>query len=751
MSTPSHVMQRPRRRGALAALTAVAALLLPAVDGGAATAAATPPPPAALAPSLAARLARGPAALPVIVTLRAQVPGHAYAGRPTGLIRSLRHTASHGLPPSLAGRGLRVQRLWLLNALALRARPAQIALLARDPAVARIDEDRRIRLLGAEGAADSHAPPALFGRGDWGLAGIGAPEVWRDYGLDGAGVRVGVIDTGVDATHPDLLGKVVAWRDFVHHRPDPYDDQGHGTHVTGTILGGATGGAPIGVAPGARAVVAKALDADGAARVSTLIEAAQWMTDPDGDPATADYPTVINASWGTPGGPESEALRPLIRRWHELGIVPVFAAGNFGPGRDSIGVPAAYPETLAVGALGPGGDVPSFSSRGRVDAEEAGGGDSATGPSVLKPDLVAPGQQVLSGVPGGGWVSWAGTSMAAPHVTGAVALLRQADPGRSVDDIEDVLRRTARDVGTAGPDPDSGAGLVDVRAAVAAVRGPAAPRPGLEVIASASSMTRQAALTYAVATGGAPVGAWLDGAPITDPGPGPLVRVPVPSPGRHTVQLAALAPDGAPLSPPRSFSVTVDRTRPALRLTIRRTGLLAIDYRASAGDTVAGVAVGSVRSRASDGGAKRGPAAGHHAFTGPGPYWIEVEAADRAGNVARLRRRVRWPAAPLARRLAWTQAFATLSMPFLDVHLRRELNGRYDPSPWLVEFLAANLPYTHFVALRHRWDDPPRGAIGVYSDARHCLQVAIVIASRRYYIDDLAGRVRRGASGGSSR
>ena len=107
------------------------------------------------------------------MTLRAQVPGHAYAGRPTGLIRSLRHTASHGLPPSLAGRGLRVQRLWLLNALALRARPAQIALLARDPAVARIEEDRRIRLLGAEGAADSFAPPhsSAAATGAWPVSG----------------------------------------------------------------------------------------------------------------------------------------------------------------------------------------------------------------------------------------------------------------------------------------------------------------------------------------------------------------------------------------------------------------------------------------------------------------------------------------------------------------------------------------------------------------------------------------------------
>ena len=112
-----------------------------------------------------------------------------------------------------------------------------------------------------------------------------------------------MIDTGVDASHPDLAGKVVAWRDFVHRRPNPYDDEGHGTHVTGTMLGGATAGRPSGSPPGPARWWPRRSTPTAGPRDSTLIEAAQWMTDPDGDPATADYPTVINASWGTPGGP----------------------------------------------------------------------------------------------------------------------------------------------------------------------------------------------------------------------------------------------------------------------------------------------------------------------------------------------------------------------------------------------------------------------------------------------------------------
>ncbi len=353
------------------------------------------------------------------------------------------------------------RRLWLTNALALRASPAEIRRLAADPAVAHIEYDAPVRVLGPTRAAAPEAPPGLFGRGDWGLAAIGAPAVWRDYGLDGSGVRVGSIDSGVDADHPDIAGKVVAWRDFAAGRPEPYDDNGHGTHTIGTMVGGAAGGAPIGVAPGAKVVVAKALDRHGDATLSTLMAACEWIADPDGDPATADAPSVVNASWGAPSAAGTR-LRPIIARWRDLGIVPVFASGNTGR---SVSAPAVYPEALAVGALGPRGRVARFSSR-EPGAAQAGtlvglGPRGGTG----KPDLAAPGVEIASSVPGGAWASLSGTSMAAPHVAGAIALLRQADPALGPSADRDDPPAHAR----AGSGPPAPTG--------AAAPGPSTPAP----------------------------------------------------------------------------------------------------------------------------------------------------------------------------------------------------------------------------------------------------------------------------------
>ena len=696
---------------------------------------------ARIAPSLAARLgADGP--LPVLITLRAQVPGGAHAGRPGELIRSLRHTAQRSQPALLARMGQPARRLWLTNRLALRATPAEIRRLARDPAVARIEHDGPLQVLGPRTAAAPETPPGLFGRGDWGLAAVGAPAVWRDYGLDGAGVRVGSIDSGVDADHPDLAGKVVAWRDFAAGRPAPYDDNGHGTHTIGTMVGGAAGGAPIGVAPGAKVVVAKALDRNGDATLSTLMAAAEWIADPDGDPDTADFPTVVNASWGAPSA-AADALRPIIARWRELGIVPVFAAGNTGR---SVAAPAIYSEALAVGALGPRGRVARFSSREpAVAAQAATVLGSRLGLGTGKPDLAGPGVEIVSSVPGGAWASLSGTSMAAPHVAGAIALLRQADPALGPSAVETILRRTARGLGPAGADGRGGAGALDARAAVAAVLGARAPRPELSLVATPPSLTRREVLTFALESGGGRLGVWLDGTRLAGIGNGPFVRVPVGTPGRHTVTIAALDRRGAVLDARRHFfPVTIDRERPRLQLVVRRRGLLRIGYRARAGDAVAGLARGSLRVRLSESPGAAGGPAGAHTFTGRGPYWVEAEVADRAGNVRRVRRALSWPAGPTARRLAWNDAFVSLRVPFLMARRHRQFDGHYRPSARLARLLTANCEPTVFVALATPDSRPPAGAVGVWSDGRTRVLLSTEKAGRRYFTKDRDGRVSRG-------
>ena len=199
------------------------------------------------------------------------------------------------------------------------------------------------------------------------------------------------------------------------------------------------------------------------------------MMDPDGDPATADYPTVISNSWVSPAATDTWFL-PMVRAWRALGIVPVFAAGNVG-GAGTVGSPASYSESVAVGAVADDKTLADFSSQGPITWNDVNGEGFAPGTVVGKPDLVAPGEFVMSSVPGG-YATMSGTSMAAPHVAGAVALLRQADPAMTVDQVIATLKATAHDLGPAGPDNQFGAGLVDVFAAVKSVLG-APPTTGL--------------------------------------------------------------------------------------------------------------------------------------------------------------------------------------------------------------------------------------------------------------------------------
>jgi hypothetical protein len=470
--------------------------------------------------------------------------------------------------------------------------------------------------------------------------------------------------------------------------------------------------------------------------------ACEWIADPDGDPATADAPGVVNASWGAPSA-AGERLRPIIARWRQLGIVPVFAAGNSGR---SVTAPAVYPESLAVGALGPRGRVARFSSREPARSAQAG---MPVGlgqkPEAGKPDLAAPGVEIVSSVPGGAWASLSGTSMAAPHVAGAIALLRQADPGLGPSAIEAILRRCARDLGPAGADGRGGAGGLDAHAAVATVRGPRAPSPELSLVATPPALTHRAELTFALESGGAPFAVWLDGARLAGVGNGPFVRVPVATPGRHTVSIAALDRAGAVLDARRHFfPVTIDRERPRLRLVVRRGGLLQIAYRARAADAVAGLARGSLRVRVSESPNLRGGPAGGHTFTGPGPYWLEAEVADRAGNVRRVRRALSWPAGPVARRVARNDAFVSLRAPFLMARRHRHFDGHYRTSSRLARLLRANCAPTVFVAMPTPSARPPRGAVGVWSDGRTRVLLSTERAGRRYFMEDRGGRVSRG-------
>jgi len=309
----------------------------------------------------------------------------------------------------------------------------------------------------------------------WNLDKIGAYAVWDTYGLDGTGVVVGMIDTGTYYQHEALVEKwrgyseegfdpVYNWFDAIAGQEMPYDEVGHGTHVMGTIVGGhPETNNYIGVAPGAKWISTKAFEADGGYD-HWILAAAEYLlapTDEDGEPNPAMAPNIINNSWG--GGPgKDEWFRPMVQSWRAFGIVPVFSAGNTtgGSSPGSVSAPANYPESLAVAAVDSDDIRASFSNQGPGPYEDD-----------LKPDVSAPGVAIRSSVPGNGYEgTWSGTSMAAPHVSGAAALLLQADASLSVDMIEEALYETTRPL-TDSQYPESpnygyGRGLINVFDAV---------------------------------------------------------------------------------------------------------------------------------------------------------------------------------------------------------------------------------------------------------------------------------------------
>ncbi len=276
----------------------------------------------------------------------------------------------------------------------------------------------------------------------WGTARIGGKTV-IDADRRADGVDIGVIDSGIDATHPDLESAVApptdedaheAWVECEGERCDhPWtDDGGHGTHVAGTVAGTGRSDGTLGVAPGATLHALKVCGDLGRCRTSAAAKAVRYAADRDWD--------VVNLSLGSPR--PSPALQAAGEYALAAGVVPVAAAGNQGR-PDSVGYPAAYEEFLGVAASTIDDDIAGFSSRG---------------PEV---DITAPGAAVCAPVPGG-YETRDGTSMAAPHVAGAAAHVI-AD-GASAAEARTTLLETAEDLGH--PAAEQGAGLVDVAAAL---------------------------------------------------------------------------------------------------------------------------------------------------------------------------------------------------------------------------------------------------------------------------------------------
>ncbi|MBP1079926.1 MULTISPECIES: S8 family peptidase [Bacillus] len=386
------------------------------------------------------------------------------------------------------GKADHIQSFYIVNGLAVETSKDVLEKIAALPEVEKIlpNETRQLYQSGQKSYAglpkieDQKAIPAAEGV-EWNIDQIYAPAAWN-LGYDGAGTVVASIDTGVQWDHPALKEKYkgydpaapdspnheYSWFDAVDGQGTPFDDLGHGTHVTGTMVGSEPDGSnKIGVAPGAKWMAVKAFSADGGTDVD-LLEAGEWILAPkdaEGNPHPEMAPDVVNNSWG--GGPGlDEWYREMVQAWKAAEIFPEFSAGNTtltnpgGPG--SIATPANYPESFATGATDINNNLASFSLQGPSPYGE------------LKPDISAPGVNIRSSVPGSNYEGgWNGTSMAGPHVSAVAALLRQVNANITVEEMEEILIDTALPL-TDGTFPESpnngyGHGLVNAFDAVSAL------------------------------------------------------------------------------------------------------------------------------------------------------------------------------------------------------------------------------------------------------------------------------------------
>lgn len=339
---------------------------------------------------------------------------------------------------------------WVLNGLSVTATADVVNELAARSDVRSITADE-ISIVPV--ASTTYNPPEAN------LTAINAPAL-LDLGFAGQGVVVANMDSGVDITHPDLAprwrGGSNSWFDpYNQHPTTPTDLTGHGTWTMGVMVGGDSGGTLIGVAPQAQWIAVKIFNDAGNATATAIHQGFQWLLDPDGNPNTADAPQVVNNSW-TDINPDCNLQFQLdLRALIAIGIVPVFAAGNFGPSTSSTS-PANYPEALAVGAVSNGNQIYNSSSRG-----PSGCGETST----VYPEIVAPGINIRTSDLLGLYKNATGTSLAAPHVSGALALLLSAYPELMADRQKLALLSTAVDLGPAGPDNTYGYGRLDVLAA----------------------------------------------------------------------------------------------------------------------------------------------------------------------------------------------------------------------------------------------------------------------------------------------
>lgn len=348
------------------------------------------------------------------------------------------------------GRASKIKQFWIVNAIAVNASPDLIEMLSTRDDIARIELDSEVKIVEnysvqvSQGQVNSATPD---------IKRINATSIWQ-LGIDGTGINVSVIDTGINAAHPDISGRVIKWVDYVKSQSSPYDDNGHGTHVAGTVGGNGSGGTTTGVAPNVSLLGVKVLDSTGSGSESSVISGIEWSVNNRANIISMSLGTSL--TWTTANcDAYDSAMTTAINNAVNAGVVVVAAAGN-DPG--GVSLPGCVQNAIAVGAVDSSDNIADFSGRGAAMADHG---------------IVAPGIDIHSLSYLGGYTFMSGTSMATPHVSGTIALLLNAAKKQgtalSPAQVKAILDNTSIDLGSTGKDNIYGAGRINVSAAVLSI------------------------------------------------------------------------------------------------------------------------------------------------------------------------------------------------------------------------------------------------------------------------------------------
>ncbi|MDC3414679.1 S8 family peptidase [Aquibacillus sp. 3ASR75-11] len=329
-----------------------------------------------------------------------------------------------------------------IDAIAATLTANQIIKLSQHPQVYSIEENIRIDI-------------NLDTANKW----FGTEAAREDFNLTGSGVTIAIVDTGIDNDHLDLdENKVIGWKDFVNRNDSPYDDQGHGTHVASIAAG--TGDANYrykGVAPEAKLVGIKVLDANGSGSITQIIQGMEWLIDHKDQYGVQ----IANLSFGSSGSSDgTDALSQIVNAAVDRGIAVTVAAGNQGPEKYTIGSPGAAQKAITVGSMADVGErgffQNDFSSRGPTEDERR------------KPDISGPGYRITAAQANSynDYATYSGTSMATPFIAGTIALMLESNPSLSPEEIKNNVLESSEDWGKESKDIDYGAGRLQAYKAI---------------------------------------------------------------------------------------------------------------------------------------------------------------------------------------------------------------------------------------------------------------------------------------------